>query len=604
MLSAREFYVLEKMQKQGKLENNPQATALIRKVTETLVPKLSTNGCPERLLQSEWTTLRGQPDKSTSKKKKKKRNKKTDNTGKVASNVVDKIAVSDFQKNATVSSKKLTDDDSVQPPANIPKLSRSQRKKLHRKLKKQPVTTVSFAESSASELTMKNTGGKKRQLSPTLIAANPPKKKCPSQPPVFKQHIKTQVDPVETRLSRGIEHSKHSVLTPTGAGPVIVKSTQSAKPNDQSSAEVEFTPNALSDPVLMGEQILEKLLTPITVKDFFRKYFEKNPLLIQRNSEFCNDWLSTKDIDFVLLNRRVMFTEHLDLASYLDGERYTLNPAGRAFRSIVWNHYNTGCSVRLLCPQVFFHHIRYRLSLLQEFFGSFVGANVYLTPPKSQGFAPHYDDIEAFILQLEGSKHWRVYAPRDSAEKLPRVSSPNFTEDQLGEPLLEVDLKPGDLLHLPRGYVHQARTTEDHSLHITISTYQKHTWGDFLSKLLPVALQSAMENDVNFRKGLPVGFLRHVGGFLLSSTSSSTISQSQHLDCLKNLRAGVVSRLRMLANGLEQQNIECICSETGKTSTPESPPMLDPLLTAADLFAVDLIGQSLPPQLFPCEFHA
>lgn len=36
----------------------------------------------------------------------------------------------------------------------------------------------------------------------------------------------------------------------------------------------------------------------------------------------------------------------------------------------------------------------------------------YLTPAGSQGFSPHYDDIEAFILQLEGRKRWKLYAPR------------------------------------------------------------------------------------------------------------------------------------------------------------------------------------------------
>ncbi len=36
----------------------------------------------------------------------------------------------------------------------------------------------------------------------------------------------------------------------------------------------------------------------------------------------------------------------------------------------------------------------------------------YLTPPGSQGFAPHYDDIEAFVMQLEGKKLWKIYKER------------------------------------------------------------------------------------------------------------------------------------------------------------------------------------------------
>ena len=36
-------------------------------------------------------------------------------------------------------------------------------------------------------------------------------------------------------------------------------------------------------------------------------------------------------------------------------------------------------------------------SKLQEYFHCMVGTNAYLTPKNSQGFAPHYDDIEAFV---------------------------------------------------------------------------------------------------------------------------------------------------------------------------------------------------------------
>ena len=34
------------------------------------------------------------------------------------------------------------------------------------------------------------------------------------------------------------------------------------------------------------------------------------------------------------------------------------------------------------------------LAFLQDYFGCMMGANAYLTPADSQGFAPHYDDIE------------------------------------------------------------------------------------------------------------------------------------------------------------------------------------------------------------------
>lgn len=126
--------------------------------------------------------------------------------------------------------------------------------------------------------------------------------------------------------------------------------------------------------------------------------------------------------------------------------------------------------------------------IVQEYLGTFVGANLYLTPPDSQGFAPHFDDIEAFVVQVEGRKHWKLYKPRNKEEELPRFSSRNFNEecDSLGEPILDVILAPGDLLYFPRGTIHQAKAVEEeHSLHVTISAYQTNTYADFLKVVRP-----------------------------------------------------------------------------------------------------------------------
>jgi lysine-specific demethylase/histidyl-hydroxylase NO66 len=74
-----------------------------------------------------------------------------------------------------------------------------------------------------------------------------------------------------------------------------------------------------------------------------------------------------------------------------------------------------------------------------------VGANVYLTPPGTQGFAPHFDDVDAFLLQLEGKKQWRLYKPKNE-DRLARVSSRNFTQEEIGQPCLETTLNAGDML--------------------------------------------------------------------------------------------------------------------------------------------------------------
>lgn len=137
---------------------------------------------------------------------------------------------------------------------------------------------------------------------------------------------------------------------------------------------------------------------------------------------------------------------------------------------------------------------------------------MYLTPPNSQGFAPHYDDVEAFILQIEGQKRWRLYKPLDENGFLPRYSSKNFDQSEIGEPILDTIVKAGDMLYLPRGTIHQGMTLAyTHSLHVTLSVYQKNSWCDFLEKLLPQALQQAAENDCRFREGLPLNHFTYVG---------------------------------------------------------------------------------------------
>ncbi|CAL9692691.1 unnamed protein product [Knipowitschia caucasica] len=262
-----------------------------------------------------------------------------------------------------------------------------------------------------------------------------------------------------------------------------------------------------------ASRLFQWLISPIPAKAFFRETWEKKPIIVQRqNPSYYKGLFSTAEFDRILRQEEVHYGVNLDVTSYTRGKRQTHNPPGRALPYSVWDFYDSGCSLRLLNPQAFSSSVWNVLSILQEHFGSMAGANVYLTPPGTQGFAPHYDDIEAFIVQLEGKKHWRVYRPRSEDEVLPVVSSPNFSQADIGEPILEVVLEAGDLLYFPRGFIHQGDCLpEHHSMHITISSYQKNSWGDLLLKMVPAALEIAMEEDVEYRQGLPLDYLSYMG---------------------------------------------------------------------------------------------
>jgi ribosomal protein L16 Arg81 hydroxylase len=132
---------------------------------------------------------------------------------------------------------------------------------------------------------------------------------------------------------------------------------------------------------------------------------------------------------------------------------------------------------------------------------------MFLTPKGSQGFEAHYDAIEGFILQIDGSKSWRIYKPE---QRLPlAIAAAPTLEGPLGEPLMEIELHAGDLLYLPRGYIHEAFTSECSSLHVTVAVAVLR-WADLLGS----ALTLVAAQDVRFREAVPVGFLNTSGAAL------------------------------------------------------------------------------------------
>jgi len=120
--------------------------------------------------------------------------------------------------------------------------------------------------------------------------------------------------------------------------------------------------------------------------------------------------------------------------------------------------------------------------------GHQVQANAYVTPPGAQGFTAHHDTHDVLVLQVDGDKHWTVREPLVPLPLSEQPSSSLPPGAAAAQPVaLDVELGPGDVLYLPRGWLHEAQTAGERSIHLTIGLLQT-TWHDVLSDAVALAV--------------------------------------------------------------------------------------------------------------------
>jgi ribosomal protein L16 Arg81 hydroxylase len=255
----------------------------------------------------------------------------------------------------------------------------------------------------------------------------------------------------------------------------------------------------------------ETLIAPIEPDAFFRDTWEKRTLLVARNKpDFYSGLFSMRDVASMIYSTRPSF-------SGLRSGQTLQHCGGRALRGVFphqeqsfsggENDLSALSSEYAQSKTIFVHGLEQRWQPLAEFcrrlegtLGHPVNTAMFLTPKGSQGVEAHFDSVDTFILQIEGSKHWLLYEPRVELplKELYEV----IPEDELPEPIEELHLKPGDLMYLPRGYIHRTFTSDCSSLHVTVAVAVLR-WAD----LLGAALARLSSRDVRFRQAVPVGSL-------------------------------------------------------------------------------------------------
>nr|WP_164903456.1 cupin domain-containing protein [Nonomuraea polychroma] len=123
-----------------------------------------------------------------------------------------------------------------------------------------------------------------------------------------------------------------------------------------------------------------------------------------------------------------------------------------------------GATVKLNQMEDWHKPTRDLVAELSERIPAEIKAYVFFTPKESRGTRPHRDASHVIVVQLAGTKDWRLYA------------QPQHVSARSG--LIDVDLddcshrftmEPGDLLYLPHGWPHVPHTRDQDSLHMTLT---------------------------------------------------------------------------------------------------------------------------------------
>ncbi len=245
----------------------------------------------------------------------------------------------------------------------------------------------------------------------------------------------------------------------------------------------------------------EQAIAPVSKEQFFRDSFEKKHLVIRRDQpDYYSKLLSSKDIDWALttLGLSVPEVNVTQADKTITSEDFAYG-SGFVDSVAVNQLFAEGATIILSNLQERLPKLANFCRALERTFSARVQTNIYFTPANSQGFKAHYDGHDVLVLQVEGTKEWRIY---DTPVVLPiQEQAFNPHDVPIGDLTDSFVLNPGDMVYVPRGLTHDAVSTDQTSLHITTGLMTR-TWADVMVE----AVRMLALNDAEFREGLPPGF--------------------------------------------------------------------------------------------------
>lgn len=298
--------------------------------------------------------------------------------------------------------------------------------------------------------------------------------------------------------------TNHIQQADSDSGVLDVKSTIGSTPLVETKSQIgQLQSVQEKQRIRVKVSALEWLLFPLSADKFISEIWEKKPHLIKRDDRnYYSSLFTGADLDSVFEYSQL---KPPDIKVMMEGKGVSsdeyLQSDGRLDINQLRRLYAEGHTIIINGLHRFWEPVAEFVQGLQRYLSYEVKLNAYLTPSSSRGFNLHYDTHEVFIVQIAGTKTWRIYCEAEPCPLLGTTPEQIISRDELPSPCI-VELSAGNVMYIPRGWLHEAETVDQSSLHLTVGIFPPQ-WHDFLGKAL-IALTMKHER---LRRALPVGYL-------------------------------------------------------------------------------------------------
>jgi hypothetical protein len=299
-----------------------------------------------------------------------------------------------------------------------------------------------------------------------------------------------------------------------------------------------------------SQAALARCLDPVDAETFLAEHWEQRPLVVPRDEPGrFDDLLSEADVERLVCGTAIRYPafrlvregSQIPVGAYTSEISWRPPFTGTADVPRVVAEWEAGATIVLQALHVNWHPLAVFCRLLEDALGRGVQANSYSTPSGSQGFGVHHDTHAVLVLQVAGEKRWRLYDPLlELPLKHQRYSS---ALGDSGPPTDDLVLRAGDTLYLPRGWLHEAETSQTDSLHLTIGI-AAHTWLDGARGAL-----AALEDEPGFRHDVARGEADGLEAALAEQLDPETVERRRRrrfLETRRPIRDDGLSQLRAL----------------------------------------------------------